>query len=292
MKCSLLVHSSPSVEPDRRWKLAWMVKTCQHGCGAPEANTSWADHHMAANQLRWWWIRTLKSRQEASSRRWGSTCWSAYQPHRAALSLVGSVEGRGDVPGNNRKWSRLVDFFCSNEALLPNLRAQRHRGFVYSLFWILFSLVRFSSVQLCCDWWVLCLYSWSHFSHISYNNNNNLQSCCFSAVMTTRSESSLSHLKELFSKGSKRSMKWDSEKINSCFLCQCTEEFLDILKSCCCRISNLRNETSSCSRTFENKACFLVKVTLGWSQFYSRNPDELTRLNWSMMRCLYFAESL
>lgn len=73
------------------------------------------------------------------------------QPHRAALPLVGSVDGRDDVPGNNRAtgseagWST----FHSNEALLPNLRAQRHTEVLFTLY-SRFLSVQFGSVQSGC----------------------------------------------------------------------------------------------------------------------------------------------
>lgn len=91
------------------------------------------------------------------------------QPHWVALPLVGSVDRRVEVRGNNRAtgseagWST----YRSNEALLPNLRAQRHREVLFTLY-SRFS-VEFSSVESSCiaiDWF-LCLYSWSHFSHIN-----------------------------------------------------------------------------------------------------------------------------
>lgn len=56
----------------------------------------------------------------------------------------------------------MVDFFTATKHFLPNLRAQRRRGFVYSFFWILFGpdLVwpgptrsgpaQFGSVQFAC----------------------------------------------------------------------------------------------------------------------------------------------
>lgn len=77
------------------------------------------------------------------------------QPHRAALPLVSSVDWRVEVQGNNTAtgseagWST----YRSNKALLPNLRAQRHREVLFTLY-SRFS-VEFGSVESSCvaiDW--------------------------------------------------------------------------------------------------------------------------------------------
>lgn len=81
------------------------------------------------------------------------------RPHGAALPLVGSVDWRVEVRGNNRVtgseagWST----YRSNEALLPNLRAQRHREVLFTLS-SRFS-VEFGSVESSCvaiDWFCVC----------------------------------------------------------------------------------------------------------------------------------------
>lgn len=60
--------------------------------------------------------------------------------------------------------------FCQTSGLRDTER--------FCLLFLLGFFGRFSWVQLCCDRLVLCLYSWSHLTHIYYSNRN-LQSCCF-----------------------------------------------------------------------------------------------------------------
>lgn len=81
------------------------------------------------------------------------------QPRRAAPPLVGSVDRWVEIRGNNTAtgseagWST----YRSNEALLPNLRAQRHREVLFTLS-SRFS-VEFGSVESSCvaiDWFCVC----------------------------------------------------------------------------------------------------------------------------------------
>lgn len=72
---------------------------------------------------------------------------------------------RAEVWGNNRKWRRFIEALWRTSGLRDTER-------VHLLLSSLFSRVQFSWVQLCCDRLILCLYSWSHVSHIYYNNRN------------------------------------------------------------------------------------------------------------------------
>lgn len=105
--------------------------------------------------------------------------------HRAALPLVGSEDRRVGVRGNNRAtgseagWST----YRSNEALLPNLRAQRHREVLFTLS-SRFS-VEFSSVESSCvaiDWFCVCT---ADHTSVIFTIIIEIYSCCFSAVITT-----------------------------------------------------------------------------------------------------------
>lgn len=86
--------------------------------------------------------------------------------------------------------------YRSNEALLPNLRAQRHREVLFTLYSSVFSSS--GSVESSCvaiDWFCVCT---ADHTSVIFTIIIEFYSCCFSAVVTTRSESSLSPRKRWF----------------------------------------------------------------------------------------------
>lgn len=159
-----------------RWS-KW-TKTCKHRCAVPrkwlKKITSWLSCQSHGSQSAVFTGRHRPDgRIQRKSRRenfflsvWDLTAEGPigskegpHRTHRAALPLVGSVDRRIEVRGNNGAtgseagWST----YRSNEALLPNLRAQRHREVLFTLY-SRFS-VEFGSVESSCvaiDWFCVC----------------------------------------------------------------------------------------------------------------------------------------
>lgn len=79
------------------------------------------------------------------------------------LSVQWIGEWRSEAITERQEVELIGQLLASIEALLPNLRAQRHREVLFTLYSWFFSRVQFSWVQSCCNQLVPCLYRWSHF---------------------------------------------------------------------------------------------------------------------------------